>query len=314
MRLLIMAIFDRKLLVYLSLSFAVVAGIFLTVNGSVDSSAAFVARNSAGLLLQPDQAVKLIRNDLLLDSGAHIAAAPPLIATNQDKSDNARALLCLAEAIYYEAGSEPLDGQRAVAQVVLNRLRHPSYPNSVCGVVYSGANRETGCQFTFTCDGSLARIPSVAGWRRAGKLAREALGGYVYSAVGHATHYHADWVTPYWATSVDPVATVGRHIFYRIRGSGGEPFSFSNDYLGYEPTVNKVSFAKIAVASVLQSQDADFLMEKTALGDKAAESLIELEKSDSHDLMSFRIGSVQSNRARADINNIEHTLESAFSK
>jgi len=93
--------------------------------------------------------------------------------------DRSRALTCLTAAIYYEAASEPDDGQRAVAQVVLNRVAHPSYPNTVCGVVYQGSERDTGCQFTFTCDGALARKPSRYFWDRAEKVAREALAGYV---------------------------------------------------------------------------------------------------------------------------------------
>ena len=86
-------------------------------------------------------------------------AAQPFFAGKVDDATRARALDCLTSAIYYEAGQESTDGQRAVAQVVLNRVRHPAFPASVCGVVYEGSTRATGCQFTFTCDGSLARAP-----------------------------------------------------------------------------------------------------------------------------------------------------------
>src|SRR3546814_13220413 len=92
-----------------------------------------------------------------------------------------RSIECLAAAVYYEAGSESVDGQRAVAQVVLNRVRHPAYPNSVCAVVFEGAQRATGCQFTFTCDGAMRRTPSVAGWERARKVAEAAPAGKVYA-------------------------------------------------------------------------------------------------------------------------------------
>jgi spore germination cell wall hydrolase CwlJ-like protein len=111
-------------------------------------------------------------------------------------ADLDRALTCLTQAVYYEAASEGVDGGRAVAQVVLNRMRHPGYPASVCGVVYQGADRPTGCQFTFTCDGSLLRAPVQALWARSRKIAEEALKGRVFATVGHATHYHADYVLP----------------------------------------------------------------------------------------------------------------------
>ncbi len=96
--------------------------------------------------------------------GGSNPAARAFDQRSQSAADYQRALECLANAIYYEAATEPLDGQRAVAQVVLNRLRHPAFPNSVCGVVYQGSERATGCQFTFTCDGSLVRPPIAPYW------------------------------------------------------------------------------------------------------------------------------------------------------
>jgi len=146
-----------------------------------------------------------------------------------------RSVDCLTSAIYYEAASESDEGQRAVAQVVLNRVRHPSYPNSVCGVVYQGSERTTGCQFTFTCDGSLARTPSVAGWARARRIAAEALAGRVFEPVGHATHYHTHQVLPYWASSLIKSAVIGAHIFYRWNGVWGKPAAFRQAYAGVEP-------------------------------------------------------------------------------
>ncbi|MCX7863759.1 MAG: cell wall hydrolase, partial [Novosphingobium sp.] len=106
------------------------------------------------------------------------AVARPMVVDNSGV-DRTRAEQCLAAAIYYEAASESDAGQRAVAQVVLNRVAHPAYPNSVCGVVYQGSERSTGCQFSFTCDGSLARKPSPLFWNRALTIAREALSGHV---------------------------------------------------------------------------------------------------------------------------------------
>jgi hypothetical protein len=151
---------------------------------------------------------------------------------------HARALNCLAQAVWYEAATESEAGQRAVAQVVLNRVAHPSWPASVCGVVYQGSDRQTGCQFTFTCDGSLARRASGASWAQAQAIAAEALTGNVYAPVGHATHYHTLWVNPYWAGSLDHVGTIGAQRFYRNRGRAGEKSAFTIAYSGAEPIVS----------------------------------------------------------------------------
>jgi Cell Wall Hydrolase len=165
--------------------------------------------------------------------------------------DRMRALECLTAAVYYEAAVETLDGQRAVAQVVLNRVRHPAYPRSVCGVVFQGSQRATGCQFTFTCDGSLGRTPSAAGWQRARQVAAAALAGQVYAPVGHATHYHTDWVVPYWSSSLVKVANIGTHIFYRWTGGWGTPAAFRHRHAGAEPVVSRSGDAKAAVEGEL---------------------------------------------------------------
>ncbi|WP_238539063.1 cell wall hydrolase [Novosphingobium sp. AP12] len=149
--------------------------------------------------------------------------------------DRTRALQCLTAAIYYEAASEADAGQRAVAQVVLNRVAHPSYPKTVCGVVYQGSERPTGCQFSFTCDGALARHPQRLFWDRAEDVARAALAGYVYAPVGLATHYHTVQVSPYWAPSLNYLGTIGAHRFYALRGAAGSPATFRYAYLGGEP-------------------------------------------------------------------------------
>jgi len=154
-----------------------------------------------------------------------------------DATDRERALNCLAQAVYYEAAGEGPDGGRAVAQVVLNRMHHPGFPSTVCGVVYQGADRSTGCQFTFTCDGSLLHAPMASLWARSRKIAEEALAGKVFGPVGHATHYHADYVLPYWADSLDKSVQIGRHIFYRLRSSLGDSRSFFQRYAGAEPTL-----------------------------------------------------------------------------
>jgi hypothetical protein len=169
-------------------------------------------------------------------------AAKPFFSAGTGIS-HARAQECLAQAVWYEAASESEAGQRAVAQVVLNRVAHPNWPASVCGVVYQGAQRSTGCQFTFTCDGSLARRPSGASWARAQRIAAAALAGEVYAPVGHATHYHTLWVNPYWARTLDHVGTIGAHRFYRNRGAGGEKAAFTMAYAGFEPGVSGRSAA-----------------------------------------------------------------------
>lgn len=149
--------------------------------------------------------------------------------------DRSRAVQCLTAAIYYEAASEADDGQRAVAQVVLNRVAHPSYPNTVCGVVYQGSERSTGCQFSFTCDGSLARVPNRFFWMRAEAVASAALSGFVYTPVGLATHYHTIQIYPYWAPSLAHITTIGAHRFYKFRGRAGQSETFRFAYFGGEP-------------------------------------------------------------------------------
>ncbi|AQR74456.1 cell wall hydrolase [Sphingomonas sp. LM7] len=148
--------------------------------------------------------------------------------------DNARALQCLTTAIYYEAASEPDDGQRAVAQVVLNRVRHPAFPATVCGVVFQGSEKR-GCQFSFACDGAMARIPSRTAWARAARVAESALAGSVFAPVGMATHYHTYAVTPSWNRSLVMTGVYGAHFFHRWKGWWGMAAAFRQAYLGGEP-------------------------------------------------------------------------------
>ena len=196
--------------------------------------------------LAPDQALK-VNAEIPLDNGPNPAAAP--FAFKGNAATRTQALSCLASAIYYEAGSQDESGQRAVAQVVLNRVRHPAFPASVCGVVYEGSTRPTGCQFTFTCDGSLDRRPDAAGWRRAYTIAEQALNGAVYAPVGLATHYHANYVVPYWASTLTKNAVVGAHIFYRWAGGWGTPAAFNESYSGHEPNALALRDAAVAAAA-----------------------------------------------------------------
>ena len=161
--------------------------------------------------------------------------------------DLAKATECLAAAAYYEAGDDRA-GQQAVIQVVLNRTRHPAYPNTVCGVVLQGSERRTGCQFTFTCDGSLARRPSASAWSRARATAAAALSGYVDKSVGSSTHYHADYVLPYWSHNLQKVAVVGPHIFYRFPGTVGSGRALMKSVVGEEVLGSK--FAALSAEAV----------------------------------------------------------------
>jgi spore germination cell wall hydrolase CwlJ-like protein len=122
---------------------------------------------------------------------------------------------CLATAIYFEARGEPKRGQAAVAQVILNRVAARGFPSTICGVVYQGSKRKTGCQFSFTCDGIPDRIRERNAWTRAKQIADEVLSGKTrIGELVHATHYHAGYVSPYWAPKMKRLARIGQHIFY----------------------------------------------------------------------------------------------------
>lgn len=167
-------------------------------------------------------------NEKLPFSTAPLERAAPLVLPSDTLDIGRRSASdCLTSAIYYEAGNEVSQGKRAVAQVILNRVRHPAYPKTICGVVYQGAERKTGCQFTFTCDGSLARRPNRDGWEQARQIAISAITGAVEPSVGMSTHYHANYVMPYWASSLDKVSQIGTHIFYRWKGTWGRRRAFS---------------------------------------------------------------------------------------
>lgn len=185
--------------------------------------------------LSPEQAVAW--NAATPTANSAVESASAFRLRTSALTDYQRSLQCLTMAIYYEAGSETDDGERGVAQVILNRVRHPAYPKTVCGVVFDGSQRRTGCQFTFICDGALAHTPAPAGWNRASRIAAAALGGAVFAPVGWATHYHANYVVPYWASSLDKVAVIGAHIFYRWLGPAGRTAAFRGKYAGNEPSL-----------------------------------------------------------------------------
>lgn len=144
----------------------------------------------------------------------------------QIASRQSREIDCLATAIFYESRNESMMGQLAVAEVILNRVRHRLYPNNVCDVVYEGTDRSTGlsiygtrasCQFSFTCDGSEVRRPrSGPSWETAQRVAAHAFLGLSGPVTDDATHYHANYVSPFWAPRLVHTRTIGTHIFYRF--------------------------------------------------------------------------------------------------
>jgi spore germination cell wall hydrolase CwlJ-like protein len=196
---------------------------------------------------------KIINASLPFSNGP-VASARPFYVSG-DALDASRALLCLTQAVYYEAGYEPVAGRRAVAQVVLNRLRHPAFPKSVCGVVYQRSASNI-CQFTFVCDGALNRAPELGAWRQARDIAEAALDGYVERSVGEATHYHADYVAPRWAPLLTKVSQIGAHIFYRWPGAWGQPSAFVGRYIGEprDPATLRPAQMMLAVARVGEAQ------------------------------------------------------------
>lgn len=123
---------------------------------------------------------------------------------------------CLAQAVYYEARGETVRGQMAVAEVVLNRVRHRAYPDTICEVVYQGSDRATGCQFSFTCDGSNARAPRGRAWRQSQLVAKHAMLGFAPQMTRQATHYHTTAVNPNWSGSLVQTRQIGVHVFYRL--------------------------------------------------------------------------------------------------
>jgi spore germination cell wall hydrolase CwlJ-like protein len=190
----------------------------------------------------PDSLMQVSRlffdaNDAALPPGAfrHRQEVPPAVVpdTSPDAAPNAtrkrtpaerlelvgakrqKAHSCLANAIYFEARSEPEKGQIAVAQVVINRAFSGYYPNDICGVVYQNKHRHLSCQFTFACDGIPDIVYDKGSWATAERIANETLDGKLYlQDVGKATHYHAYYVSPYWARSMRKMARIGAHTFY----------------------------------------------------------------------------------------------------
>ena len=215
--------------------------------GAIQAAAAGPASPAALLAITADSRSLVAQ----IDEARTANAAIPLIANGlqaahpfdayrvADLTAAPRAQQCLALAMYYEAGFEGREGRLAVAQVVLNRVRHPAFPHDVCSVVFQHSVNNV-CQFTFACDGAMQR-PRLPGlWTQALAEAGAALHGRVYAPVGMATHYHADYVFPRWAPRLEKVAVIGRHMFYRWPDGWGLRRAFTAGYDGSEPALGAI--------------------------------------------------------------------------
>ena len=152
-----------------------------------------------------------------IDRKDHAWAAKPLPAAAFSQAEQH----CLATGIYFEARGEPVSGQAAVAQVILNRVRAPSYPDTICGVVYQNDSWRNRCQFSFACDGIKDRVTEPKHWQTAKDVALPVTAGKIWlPEVGSSTHYHANYVSPRWAPTMKRMQQIGRHIFYRTFNGG----------------------------------------------------------------------------------------------
>ena len=183
-------------------------------------------------------------NAAMLPAAGALRPAVPFVFKAASEVDRQRAVRCLTQGIYYEAALESTEGQEAVAQVILNRVRDPNYANTICGVVFEGAERTTGCQFSFTCDGALSQAPVGWAWDRARTVALRMLAGHVATKVGTATHYHADYVHPWWSPTLAKITQIGAHIFYRWKGVYGETSAFNQRYASREPVIDEARFSR----------------------------------------------------------------------
>ena len=200
-------------------------------DGAVTTQAVAVAQiqTSTRPARAPERAV--VMKASLVQPKLTAAAAEPFHL--RGALDQSRDLECLSQAVYYEARGESKAGQQAVAQVILNRVRHPAFPKSICGVVFQGA-RTGGCQFSFACDGQTHHPMENAAWIRAEKVASDALDGQVMTEVGDATHFHVAGAGSGWNRLLK-VAQIGAHVFYRFAGHAGSSAMFHREA---EPSIS----------------------------------------------------------------------------
>ncbi len=157
-----------------------------------------------------------VQNPLLRDAMLISDIMNDTNALKQRATFEAQEKRCLSEAVYYEARSETLSGQKAVAEVVLNRVNSKHFPSTICAVVYQGAERTTGCQFSFTCDGSTLIEPRGRAWIQSQDIAALVITKGVHPITRRATHYHTHEVNPVWSGNLKMTARVGSHVFYRF--------------------------------------------------------------------------------------------------
>jgi spore germination cell wall hydrolase CwlJ-like protein len=161
-------------------------------------------------------AVPLPRPSPEREDGPHVPTPAELLGLDINAKERAKAERCLANAVYFESRSEPVRGQMAVAQVVMNRVFSPFYPKDVCSVVYQNANRRLACQFTFACDGKSKAIHDRGSWARSVRIAKQTLDGKLWvPEVAKSTHYHAMYVRPNWIHEMRRYFKTGLHLFYR---------------------------------------------------------------------------------------------------
>ncbi|MBS0124545.1 cell wall hydrolase [Aestuariicoccus sp. KMU-90] len=174
------------------------------------------------------QLVSLEKRALNKATGGHLSrlvSPPPTTTGNvrynrdwlerQPAAKGGQEWRCLAEALYFEARGETVKGQFAVAEVIMNRVDSPRFPDSVCDVVHQGTGRKYACQFTYTCDGQPEQIAEPDAWERVGKVARAVLRGAPRALTDGATHYHTTAVAPKWSRTYTRTASIGTHLFYR---------------------------------------------------------------------------------------------------
>ena len=182
----------------------------------------------AGVLVALLGAIPALAYNHYTDELSGAAVAPHDVVVTESPVEQALAALgteqqCLAEAMYYEARGEGADGQKAIAEVILQRTHDANYPKTICAVVHEGAKRHTGCQFSYTCDGSMTRPKNAVAWRRVRELAGNIMQGAVRLGylTGRATNFHAVSVEPVWAGTLVRTAQIGNHIFYRRGPASG---------------------------------------------------------------------------------------------
>lgn len=180
--------------------------------------------------------------------------------------ETSRELECLTQAVYFEARGETPAGQAAVAQVVLNRVRHPAFPKTVCAVVFQGAGKRVGCQFSFACDGSMRRGRETVAWNRAQRVASKALSGGVMSSVGDATHFHTVNVAPNWGPRLVRTAEVGLHVFYRVGRDAGRVYTASAES---HRATNEVTFTSAPAIPAPMEITKELRLVSAVTGDKA---------------------------------------------